>query len=179
MQHGMEERGSREDRRGGLGRVRTNEGSEGNQAGQEGSLWTKRDGQPTQRGPENALHSLRSCFCIYTDLFPPSAVFLPLLLLFLPCENSFVPSPTASSTPHTPDTMAAFTPITVGKMQLTNRIALAPLTRFRNSDSHAPKEISAEYYRQRGSYGGTALITEATVISPEAGHYKNAPGICT
>lgn len=72
-----------------------------------------------------------------------------------------------------------FEPLTVGELKLSNRLALAPLTRFRNSDSHAPKAPSAEYYAQRASYPGTLLITEATFVADKAGSYKNAPGIFT
>ncbi|GAA5978845.1 hypothetical protein JCM5350_004842 [Sporobolomyces pararoseus] len=72
-----------------------------------------------------------------------------------------------------------FEPLTVGDIKLSNRLALAPLTRFRNSDSHAPQAPSAEYYAQRASYPGTLLITEATFIDSKAGSYKNAPGIFT
>lgn len=72
-----------------------------------------------------------------------------------------------------------FTPIQVGRLQLAHRVALAPLTRFRNSDTHAPLPISAEYYAQRASVPGTLLITEATLISARAGTYPNVPGIYT
>jgi NADPH2 dehydrogenase len=37
----------------------------------------------------------------------------------------------------------------------------------------------AEYYAQRASVPGTLLISEATVISPEHGHYAYVPGIYT
>lgn len=65
-----------------------------------------------------------------------------------------------------------FEPLVVGDLKLSNRLALAPLTRFRNSDSHAPKGPSAEYYAQRASYPGTLLITEATFVDAKAGSYK-------
>jgi len=65
-----------------------------------------------------------------------------------------------------------FEPITIGELNLSNRLALAPLTRFRNSDSHAPKQPSAEYYSQRAQYEGTLLITEATFVDEKAGSYK-------
>ncbi|GAA6010318.1 hypothetical protein JCM11491_006265 [Sporobolomyces phaffii] len=72
-----------------------------------------------------------------------------------------------------------FEPLVVGDVKLSNRLALAPLTRFRNSDSHAPQVPSAEYYAQRAQYGGSLLITEATFVDAKAGSYKNAPGIFT
>jgi NADPH2 dehydrogenase len=56
---------------------------------------------------------------------------------------------------------------------------MAPLTRFRSSDSHVPLvPLMATYYAQRASsLPGTLLVTEATFISPSAGGYDNVPGI--
>lgn len=70
-----------------------------------------------------------------------------------------------------------FKPLKLGRVELQNRIALAPLTRFRASDEHVPLPMVAEYYAQRASAPGTILISEATFISPQAGGYANAPGI--
>lgn len=72
-----------------------------------------------------------------------------------------------------------FTPLKVGRVQLSHRIALAPLTRFRNDETtHAPiVPLVKEYYSQRASEPGTLLISEATLISPQAGAYTYAPGI--
>ncbi|KAF1953584.1 FMN-linked oxidoreductase [Byssothecium circinans] len=70
-----------------------------------------------------------------------------------------------------------FQPLKVGNIQLKNRVAMAPLTRFRANDDHVQQPIAAEYYGQRASVPGTLLITEATFISPEAGGYPNVPGI--
>ncbi|KAJ5774244.1 hypothetical protein N7457_009140 [Penicillium paradoxum] len=70
-----------------------------------------------------------------------------------------------------------FTPLTVGRMELSNRIAMAPMTRFRIDDNHAPLPIVKDYYAQRGSVPGTLLISEATLISARAGGFPNVPGI--
>lgn len=72
-----------------------------------------------------------------------------------------------------------FTPLKVGRLQLAHRIALAPLTRMRNDETtHAPVlPIVKEYYAQRASEPGTLLISEATLISPQAGAYTYVPGI--
>lgn len=70
-----------------------------------------------------------------------------------------------------------FEPLRVGRMELSNRVTLAPLTRFRNDDDHVPLPFVKEYYSQRASTPGTLLITEATLISPRAGGYNNVPGI--
>jgi len=39
--------------------------------------------------------------------------------------------------------------------------------------------LATEYYAQRASVPGTLLITEATLISREAGGFANVPGIYT
>jgi NADPH2 dehydrogenase len=70
-----------------------------------------------------------------------------------------------------------FQPLKIGKIELSNRVAMAPLTRFRADDAHVPLPIVKEYYTQRASYPGTLQITEATFISPKAGGYPNVPGI--
>ncbi|KAL2127388.1 hypothetical protein VTI74DRAFT_10814 [Chaetomium olivicolor] len=63
---------------------------------------------------------------------------------------------------------------------LSHRLAMAPLTRFRASDSHVPlNPLMSTYYSQRASLPGTLLITEATFISPSAGGFDNVPGIYT
>ncbi|TLS29421.1 hypothetical protein PpBr36_02130 [Pyricularia pennisetigena] len=72
-----------------------------------------------------------------------------------------------------------FTPLKVGNVQLAHRIAMAPMSRFRADDDHVPMSIVAEYYKQRACVPGTLLISEATLISPRAGAYRNSPGIWT
>ncbi|ROV88295.1 hypothetical protein VMCG_10489 [Cytospora schulzeri] len=69
-------------------------------------------------------------------------------------------------------------PLRVGRCELQNRIAMAPLTRFRADETHVPiAPIVSEYYGQRASVPGTLLVTEATFIAPEAGGYAGVPGI--
>jgi len=70
-----------------------------------------------------------------------------------------------------------FKPLRLGKVNLENRLVLAPLTRYRATDEHVPLPFVAEYYAQRASAPGTLLITEATFIAPRAGGYSNVPGI--
>ena len=56
-----------------------------------------------------------------------------------------------------------FTPVRMGKLELRNRIVMAPLTRMRAANSgHAPTELHAEYYAQRASAG--LIIGECTEI---------------
>jgi NADPH2 dehydrogenase len=70
-----------------------------------------------------------------------------------------------------------FSPLRIGQCQLQHRIVLAPLTRFRATDSHVQLPFVKDYYAQRASVPGTLLITEATFISPRASGYPNVPGI--
>jgi N-ethylmaleimide reductase len=68
-----------------------------------------------------------------------------------------------------------FTPITIGNLELRNRIVMAPLTRNRAGPGNVPSDLNALYYEQRASAG--LIITEATPIS-EMGHgYPATPGI--
>ena len=67
-----------------------------------------------------------------------------------------------------------FSPLRVGDLELPNRIVMAPLTRTR-APGRVPTALMAEYYRQRASSG--LIITEATVVSPQAVGYANTPGI--
>ncbi|KAL1884856.1 Chanoclavine-I aldehyde reductase fgaOx3 [Paecilomyces lecythidis] len=70
-----------------------------------------------------------------------------------------------------------FTPIKVGSLELPQRIAMAPMTRFRADDEHVPLPFVKEYYEQRAAVPGTLIITEGTFISPRNGGYSNVPGI--
>ncbi|CAN9475567.1 unnamed protein product [Alternaria alternata] len=72
-----------------------------------------------------------------------------------------------------------FQPLKVGSMELKNRIAMAPLTRFRVNDNHEILPMAAQYYGQRAVVPGTLLITEATLVSKQSGGYPNVPGIYT
>ncbi|AWK87342.1 alkene reductase [Azospirillum thermophilum] len=76
----------------------------------------------------------------------------------------------------TPDSNPLFQPVTVGRMSLPNRIAMAPLTRSRTDNATGvPTAMNAEYYAQRASAG--LIISEATQISPQGKGYAYTPGI--
>lgn len=64
----------------------------------------------------------------------------------------------------------------MGDIELLHRVVLAPLTRFRSTDTHVPGPLVAEHYAQRASVPGTLLVTEGTFISPNAGGSPNVPG---
>jgi N-ethylmaleimide reductase len=67
-----------------------------------------------------------------------------------------------------------FDPLQAGDLRLSNRIAMAPVTRNR-APGGIPREITATYYAQRASAG--LLISEATAITPQAQGYANVPGL--
>ncbi len=68
-----------------------------------------------------------------------------------------------------------FTPLTVGALELPNRIIMAPLTRSRAGPTRTPNALMAEYYRQRASAG--LIISEATSVDPMGVGYADTPGI--
>ncbi|KAK4944981.1 hypothetical protein LTR10_015658 [Elasticomyces elasticus] len=76
-----------------------------------------------------------------------------------------------------PESSRLFKPLKLGQHELSNRLAMAPLTRFRADDDHVQLDFVKEYYTQRACVPGTLLITEATFITPQAGGFPNVPGI--
>ncbi|TIH09702.1 alkene reductase [Pseudomonas leptonychotis] len=68
-----------------------------------------------------------------------------------------------------------FDPITIGDLELNNRIIMAPLTRTRADEGRVPNALMAEYYVQRASAG--LIISEATAVTPMGVGYPDTPGI--
>lgn len=68
-----------------------------------------------------------------------------------------------------------YDPITLGDLELKNRIFMAPLTRGRSGLDGIPGPLVAEYYAQRADAG--LLIAEATAISAQGHGWRNSPGI--
>jgi N-ethylmaleimide reductase len=66
-------------------------------------------------------------------------------------------------------------PYRLGKLDLPNRVVLAPLTRNRAALGNVPTSLMATYYAQRASAG--LLISEATQVSPDGQGYEATPGI--
>ena len=66
------------------------------------------------------------------------------------------------------------TPTELGAIELRNRVVMAPLTRNRTPD-RVPTDLQVEYYRQRADAG--MIVTEATVVAPDAVGYDATPGI--
>ncbi|WP_396450842.1 alkene reductase [Actinomadura sp.] len=68
-----------------------------------------------------------------------------------------------------------FEPISVGKLELPNRLVMAPMTRSRAGEGGAVTELTAEYYRQRAGAG--LIITEGTQPSVRGQGYIQTPGL--
>jgi len=73
-------------------------------------------------------------------------------------------------------TQQLLTPVRLGALELRNRVVMAPLTRCRTDNpGYVPTEMTARYYAQRASAG--LIISEGTIISPQARGYPFTPGI--
>lgn len=69
-----------------------------------------------------------------------------------------------------------FSSVKLGKLELKNRIIMAPLTRSRApGGARVPNDLMAMYYRQRSTAG--LILTEATAVSPMGVGYADTPGI--
>ncbi len=69
--------------------------------------------------------------------------------------------------------MSLFTPFKLGRIELGNRIVMAPMTRSR-APGGVPNASMATYYAQRADAG--LLITEGTAPSPNGLGYSSIPG---
>lgn len=67
-----------------------------------------------------------------------------------------------------------FSPWKLGKIEIKNRVAMAPMTRSR-SPGNSPGDLVATYYAQRAEAG--LLITEGTAPSPNGLGYARIPGL--
>lgn len=73
-------------------------------------------------------------------------------------------------------TTILFSPWRLGKIEIKNRVAMAPMTRSR-CPGNSPGSIVATYYAQRAEAG--LLITEGTSPSPNGLGYARIPGLFT
>jgi len=70
--------------------------------------------------------------------------------------------------------MKLLKPTTLGKISLSNRVVMAPMTRCR-ALGNFPNDLMATYYAQRASAG--LIITEGTAPSPNGLGYARIPGL--
>lgn len=68
-------------------------------------------------------------------------------------------------------------PVSLGRLTLPNRLAMAPMTRDRSTPSGAPTDLNARYYAQRASVG--LIVSEGTQPSDDGQGYQLTPGIYT
>ncbi|MEU2347816.1 alkene reductase [Modestobacter sp. NPDC049651] len=73
--------------------------------------------------------------------------------------------------------MDLFTPVTLGDIELANRVVMAPLTRMRAGASGVPNDLLVEHYAQRAGTG--LIITEGTYPRFESQAFVGQPGIVT
>jgi N-ethylmaleimide reductase len=75
------------------------------------------------------------------------------------------------------DASVLFQPLALGRLQLPNRVVMAPMTRQRAAPGNVPSALHATYYAQRASAG--LIISEGTQISAAGQGYARTPGIHT
>jgi N-ethylmaleimide reductase len=73
--------------------------------------------------------------------------------------------------------MDLFSPVTLGDLELANRVVMAPLTRMRAGASGVPNDLVVEHYEQRAGLG--LIITEGTYPNHESQAFVGQPGIVT
>lgn len=75
------------------------------------------------------------------------------------------------------DTSVLFDGVTIGDLELANRLVMAPLTRSRANADGTANAMMAEYYGQRASAG--LIISESAYISAQGKSAINTPGLHT
>lgn len=70
-----------------------------------------------------------------------------------------------------------FSPLSLGAIELDNRLVMAPLTRIRADADGVPNEMMVEYYTQRASLG--LIVTEGTFPVMEGRTWIGQPGLET
>ncbi|WP_164200615.1 alkene reductase [[Micrococcus luteus] ATCC 49442] len=70
-----------------------------------------------------------------------------------------------------------FSPMTLGDLELPNRLVMAPLTRVRSGKDGIPGPLVVEYYRQRASLG--LIVSEGTYPSHAGQGFPGQPGLVT
>jgi N-ethylmaleimide reductase len=70
-----------------------------------------------------------------------------------------------------------FSPLTLGELELPNRVVMAPLTRLRSGRDGVPGPLVAEHYRQRASLG--LIVSEGTYPSHAGQGFPGQPGLVT
>ena len=70
-----------------------------------------------------------------------------------------------------------FSPVTLGSLELPNRLVMAPLTRVRSGKDGVPGPMVVEHYRQRASLG--LIVSEGAYPSQAGRGFPGQPGLVT
>jgi N-ethylmaleimide reductase len=70
-----------------------------------------------------------------------------------------------------------FSPMSLGELELPNRLVMAPLTRVRSGKEGVPGPLVVEHYRQRASLG--LIVSEGTYPSHAGRGFPGQPGLVT
>jgi 2,4-dienoyl-CoA reductase-like NADH-dependent reductase (Old Yellow Enzyme family) len=70
-----------------------------------------------------------------------------------------------------------FSPLTLGELELPNRLVMAPLTRVRSGQEGVPGPLVVEHYRQRASLG--LIVSEGAYPSRAGRGFPGQPGLVT
>jgi N-ethylmaleimide reductase len=70
-----------------------------------------------------------------------------------------------------------FSPLTLGELELPNRLVMAPLTRVRSGKEGIPGPLVVEHYRQRASLG--LIVSEGAYPSRAGQGFPGQPGLVT
>jgi len=70
-----------------------------------------------------------------------------------------------------------FSPVTLGELELPNRVVMAPLTRVRSGAEGVPGPMVVEHYQQRASLG--LIVSEGTYPSQAGRGFPGQPGLVT
>ena len=73
--------------------------------------------------------------------------------------------------------MNLFSPLTLGELELPNRVIMAPLTRTRSGAAGVPGPMVVEHYTQRASLG--LIVSEGTYPSHAGQGFPGQPGLVT
>ncbi|TFD06861.1 alkene reductase [Cryobacterium sandaracinum] len=73
--------------------------------------------------------------------------------------------------------MNLFSPLSLGDLELPNRLVMAPLTRVRSGIEGVPGPLVVEHYKQRASLG--LIVTEGTYPSHAGQGFPGQPGLVT
>ncbi|GAA2007478.1 alkene reductase [Brevibacterium samyangense] len=95
----------------------------------------------------------------------------------LTTPGSATAAPTTATATTTPADHALFSPVTLGALDLANRVVMAPLTRLRADENGVPNDLHVAYYSQRATAG--LIVAEGTYPHMSGRTWMGQPGIQT